>query len=88
MECPISFDPNLVILFGFSDGTTVAVELLTTRRFVGAVICSYGYCGQTLPSKAIKRLRHLPAVWVFHSADDVIFDVLLTDSLGESPVIV
>jgi predicted esterase len=79
-ECPISFDPNRVILFGFSDGATVAVELLTTRRFAGAVICSYGYSGQTLPPKAIERLRHLP-VWVFHSADDVIFDVHNSDRL-------
>ena len=72
-----NFDPNRIILFGFSDGATVAVELLTTRRFVGGVICSYGYSGKTLPSRAIQLLNGIP-IWVFHSADDVIFDITKT----------
>ena len=75
--CPINFDPNRIILFGFSDGATVAIELLTTRRFVGGVICSYGYSGQNLPSRAIQLLNGIP-IWVFHSADDVIFDITKT----------
>ena len=48
-SCPVTFDPNRIILFGFSDGATVAVELLTTKRFAGGVIWSYGFSGQTLP---------------------------------------
>lgn len=76
----ISFDPNKIFLFGFSDGATVAVELMTTRRFIGGVICSYGFSGKTLPSKAIDRLKDLP-MWVFHSKDDVIFDVVNSDRL-------
>lgn len=78
--CPITFDPMRIILFGFSDGATVAVELLTTKRFAGAVICSYGYSGPALPQTAISRLANLP-LWVFHSADDVVFDVRNSDRL-------
>jgi predicted peptidase len=78
--CPITFDPNRIMLFGFSDGATVAVELLTTRRFLGGVICSYGYSGPALPQTALDRLANLP-IWVFHSADDVIFDVKNSDRL-------
>eukprot|EP00980_Cylindrotheca_fusiformis_P030942 scaffold25665_cov113-Cylindrotheca_fusiformis.AAC.2 len=78
--CPITFDPSRIILFGFSDGATVAVELLTTRRFAGGVICSYGYSGKALPAKAVSQLANLP-LWVFHSADDVIFDVKNSDRL-------
>ncbi|KAG7356581.1 phospholipase/carboxylesterase [Nitzschia inconspicua] len=77
---PIQFDPNRIILFGFSDGATVAVELLTTRRFAAGVICSYGYSGKTLPAAALDRLSNLP-IWVFHSQDDVIFDVQNSDRL-------
>lgn len=79
-SCPITFDPNRIILFGFSDGATVAVELLTTRRFIGGVICSYGFSGQTLPKQALDRLSNVP-MWIFHSADDVIFDVKNSDRL-------
>jgi len=79
-DCPINFDPNRIILFGFSDGATVGVELLTTKRFIGGVICSYGYTGKTLPGPAIDRLSNIP-MWVFHSADDVIFDVGNSDRL-------
>ena len=81
-DCPISFDPNRIILFGFSDGATVVVELLTTRRFAGGVICSsrYGFTGSTLPPRAVERLANLP-LWVFHSADDVFFYVQNSDRL-------
>lgn len=77
---PIRFDPNKIILFGFSDGATVAVELLTTRRFAAGVICSYGFSGPALPAKALERLSNLP-IWVLHSKDDVIFDVQYSDRL-------
>ena len=76
----MAFDPNRIFLFGFSDGATVAVELMTTRRFAGAVICSYGYSGGSLPTKAAERLANLP-MFVFHSVDDVIFDVSNSDRL-------
>lgn len=76
-------DPSRVFLFGFSDGASLGVELLTTRRFAGAVICSYGFTG-TLPDLALQRLAGLP-MWVFHSADDVIFPVAKTsDRLVEA----
>jgi predicted peptidase len=73
----MDFDPNRIFLFGFSDGATVAVELMTTGRFAGAVVCSYGYSGTALPSYALERLSGRP-MWVFHSADDVIFNVHTT----------
>jgi predicted peptidase len=79
-ELPIRFDPRRIILFGFSDGATVAVELLTTKRFAAGVICSYGYSGKALPPQALERLANLP-IWVFHSSDDVIFDVGNSDRL-------
>jgi predicted esterase len=77
---PIRFDPDRIILFGFSDGATVAVELLTTRRFAAGIICSYGYTGESLPPEALDRLKGIPT-WVFHSQDDVIFDVRNSDRL-------
>ena len=73
----MEFDPNRIFLWGFSDGATVAVELMTTGRFAGAVVCSYGYSGPTLPTQAIERLSGRP-LWVFHSADDVIFNITTT----------
>lgn len=79
-QLPIQFDPNRIILFGFSDGATVAVELLTTRRFAAGVVCSYGYSGKSLPPAALDRLVNVP-MWVFHSQDDVIFDVQNSDRL-------
>ncbi|KAJ1459571.1 Alpha/Beta hydrolase protein [Pelagophyceae sp. CCMP2097] len=72
-------DPLRLSLFGFSDGATVAVELLTTRRFSHGVVCAYGFTG-VLPARAIQSLRGLP-LWVFHSADDVIFPVKCADDL-------
>jgi predicted peptidase len=77
--CPL-FDPSRIIILGFSDGATVAVELLTTGRFAGGVICSYGFTGSSLPELALQRLANIP-VWVFHSADDVIYDVRNSDRL-------
>ncbi|KAK7239173.1 hypothetical protein SO694_000273101 [Aureococcus anophagefferens] len=79
--CPDA-DPSRVFLFGFSDGATEAVELLTTKRFAGGVVCSYGFTG-TLPAAAVSRLADVP-VWAFHSADDAIFDVANSDRLVAS----
>jgi predicted peptidase len=79
--CPI-FDPKRVFLFGFSDGATLGVELMTTGRFAGAVLCSYGFTG-TLPEYALERLSGLP-MWIFHSADDAIFPVSCSDKLVQS----
>lgn len=76
------FDPKRIFLLGFSDGATVAVELLTTRRFAGGVVCSYGFTGK-LPQPAIDRIKDIP-FWVFHSKDDVIFDVGNSDRLVAS----
>lgn len=77
-----SIDPSRVFLFGFSDGATVAVELATTRRFAAAVVAAYGFTGE-LPSLATQRLKGVP-IWVFHSADDVIFSVANSDRLVNS----
>ena len=81
----LHFDPMKIIVLGFSDGATVAVELLTTPRrtnwkFAAGVICSYGYSGQTLPPLALQRLQTIP-MWIYHSADDVIFNVQNSDRL-------
>ncbi len=77
---PLQFDPKRIVLFGFSDGATVTVELLTTKRFAAGVICSYGFSGKALPPQALDRLSNIP-MWVFHSKDDVIFDVGNSDRL-------
>ena len=55
-------------LFGFSDGATLGIELMTTRKFSAGVFCAYGFTGK-LPPKALERLQDLPH-WIFHSADD------------------
>jgi len=75
-------DPTRIVLFGFSDGATVAIELSTTRRFSVVAIAAYGFSGK-LPRSALERLRDLP-IWVFHSADDVIFSVAYSDRLVDS----
>lgn len=80
--CPSNIDPNRIFLFGFSDGATVAVELATTRRFKGAIICAYGFSG-ILPDLALERLKDV-GFWIFHSADDVIFPVRYGDQLAAS----
>lgn len=76
--CP-QFDPNRVWLFGFSDGATEVVELLTTGRFRGGIVAAYGFTG-TLPERAVDKLKDIP-MWVFHCADDVIFPVQCSDRL-------
>ena len=79
----LSFDPHQKFWFGFSHGATVAVELMTTRRFAGAVVCRDGYTGRSLPTHTRERLVGLP-IWVFSSADDGIFSVRIfskTDGL-------
>jgi len=72
-------DRRRIFLLGFSDGATVGVELMTTRRFAGSVIAAYGLTG-SLPDRAVELLRGIP-MWVFHSADDVIFPVKCSDGL-------
>eukprot|EP00439_Symbiodinium_sp_Y106_P042997 s153_g5.t1 len=72
-------DPERLFLFGFSDGATEVMELASTRRFAGCVVAAYGFTGE-LPRLALERLKDIP-VWVFHSADDVIFPVSCSDKL-------
>ncbi|CAE7285488.1 unnamed protein product [Symbiodinium sp. CCMP2456] len=72
-------DPKRLFLFGFSDGATEVMELASTRRFAGCVVAAYGFTGE-LPRLALERLKDIP-VWVFHSADDVIFPVSCSDKL-------
>ena len=79
--CPL-VDPTEVFLFGFSDGATVGIELMTSGRFKGGVFAAYGFTGE-LPALAIKRLKDVP-IWIFHSADDVIFPVKCSDKLVSS----
>lgn len=76
-------DPSRIHLFGFSDGATLAVELLTTQRFASGIICSYGYTG-LLPDLALQKLAGVIPLWVFHSADDAIFRVQNSDQLVSS----
>ena len=45
-------------------------------------MAAYGFTG-TLPPLAAERLRNVP-LWVFHSCDDVIFDVANSDRLVRS----
>ncbi|OLP89583.1 hypothetical protein AK812_SmicGene28945 [Symbiodinium microadriaticum] len=72
-------DLKRLFLFGFSDGATEVMELASTRRFAGCVVAAYGFTGE-LPRLALERLKDIP-VWVFHSADDVIFPVSCSDKL-------
>ena len=76
------FRPDRIFLLGFSDGATLSIELLTTGRFRGGIVAAYGFTG-TLPQLARDRLKGKP-IWVFHSADDVIFPVACSDRLVES----
>ena len=76
------FDPGQIFLLGFSDGATLSIELLTTGKFRGGIVAAYGFTG-TLPQLALDRLKGKP-IWVFHSADDVIFPVACSDRLVES----
>ena len=76
------FDPSQIFLLGFSDGATLSIELMTTGKFRGGVVAAYGFTG-TLPQLALDRLKGKP-IWVFHSADDVIFPIACSDRLVES----
>lgn len=76
--CP-RIDPARIFVLGFSDGATVGVELLTSARLAGGIIAAYGFTG-ALPPQAVDQLHDKP-VWVFHSADDVIFSVSNSDRL-------
>ncbi|KAL3808083.1 hypothetical protein ACHAXA_006845 [Cyclostephanos tholiformis] len=72
-------DRQRVSLFGFSEGSTLAVELATTRKFRGIVIASYGFTG-VLPPMAKERLRDIP-IWVFHSEGDDVYDICFSNQL-------
>ena len=80
----VVIDRQRVSLFGFSEGSTLAVELATTRRFNAVVCASYGFTG-ILPEMALQRLQGLP-IWVFHSEGDDIYDIKCSDRLVESLV--
>lgn len=73
-----------ISLFGFSEGSTLAVELATTRQFNGVILASYGFTG-TLPPLALERLYEIP-IWVFHSTGDDVFDIRYSNKLVESLV--
>jgi predicted esterase len=66
-------DLDRKFLFGFSDGATLGVELMTTGKFAGGVFAAYGFTGK-LPKLALERLKGIP-LWIFHSADDGTFNV-------------
>ena len=78
----ITINRKRVSLFGFSEGSTLAVELATTRNFLGVVLCSYGFTG-ILPKMAIERLQGIP-IWVFHSEGDDVYDIQCSNQLVES----
>jgi predicted peptidase len=72
-------DLSRVYLFGFSDGATLGIELMTTRKFAAGIFAAYGFTGK-LPKLALERMQDLP-MWIFHSQDDVIFPVKCSDQL-------
>ena len=78
----ISISRQRISLLGFSEGSTLAVELATTRQFNGLVLCSYGFTG-ILPQKAIERLQGIP-IWIFHSPNDDVYDIKCSNQLVES----
>ena len=69
----IAINRQKVSLFGFSEGATLAIELATTRQFLGVITASYGFTG-SLPRLAIERLQGVP-IWAFHSKGDDIYDI-------------
>ena len=75
---------NTISLFGFSEGSTLAVELATTRQFNGVVLASYGFTG-ILPPLALERLYGIP-FWVFHSKGDAIYDIRYSNQFVDSLV--
>lgn len=79
----INVNPQKVYLFGFSEGSTLAVELATTRQFRGLILASYGFTGKRLPKLALKRLQGTP-MWIFHSKGDDIYEIACSERLVES----
>lgn len=61
-------DREKTYLFGFSDGATLGIELMTTGKFGAGIFAAYGFTG-TLPQLALERLKGTP-LWIFHSKDD------------------
>lgn len=78
----IAINRQKVSLFGFSEGATLAIELATTRQFLGVITASYGFTG-SLPRMAIERLQGVP-IWAFHSKGDDIYDIQCSDRLIDS----
>ena len=78
----IAIDRSRVSLFGFSEGSTLAVELATTRQFNGVVCASYGFTG-ILPKEAVRRLQGIP-IWIFHSAADDVYPIQCSTNLVNS----
>lgn len=78
----ITINRQKVSLFGFSEGATLAVEMATTRQFLGVITASYGFAG-TLPTMAMERLLGIP-IWAFHSKGDDIYDIQCSDRLVSS----
>ncbi|GMI47443.1 hypothetical protein TrCOL_g9420 [Triparma columacea] len=75
----LNLENNKLDLMGFSEGSTLAVELATTRRFSSAIIASYGYTS-ALPPLAVSRLSS-QSLWVFHCASDAVYPVQCSDDL-------
>lgn len=78
----IAIDRSRVSLFGFSEGSTLAVELATTRQFNGVVCASYGFTG-ILPKEAVRRLQGIP-LWIFHSEADDVYPIRCSTSIVNS----
>ncbi len=82
--CAIGINRQRVSLFGFSEGSTLAVELATTRQFNGIVLASYGFSGK-FPPLALERLYGIP-IWVFHSKGDDVYDIRYSNQFVDSLV--
>jgi len=78
----VRIDQTKISLFGFSEGSILAVELATTRKFNAVILASYGYTG-ILPPRAIERLRGIP-FWIFHSTSDDVYNISCSDRLVTS----
>lgn len=80
----IPLNKQKAFLLGFSDGATVAIELMTSKRihFNAGIICSYGFTGPSLPQAALERLTFdKKGFWIFHCKEDGIFPVKCSDNL-------
>ena len=75
----LNLQNNKLDLMGFSEGSTLAVELATTGRFSSAIIASYGYTS-ALPPLAVSRLSS-QSLWVFHCVSDAVYPVQCSDDL-------